>query len=148
MTSKMCQKLTKMCPKNYHLMIVVGLMSLILILFTAEAFGFSITVKNDTGFLLRIDKFKDNCGNVYIERTRPLYLDIGESLTFDGILPIIHHFRMCANGTCEVSAIGVNRIVNEYTLKAILKDRCTYVIVEPLIWPGNVQCFEANFQNL
>ena len=55
---------------------------------------------------------------------------------------------MCANGTCEVSAVGINRIVNKYALKAIQKDLCTCVIVEPLIWPGIVECVEAHFQNL
>jgi hypothetical protein len=110
------------------------------------AFDFSIIIKNDTGAQLRIDSFEDNCGKVYIKEISPLYLAPGESIKFNKLVPIIHHYKMCANGTCEGSALGMNHIVNKYILQAILKKHCLSVIQKPSIWPGIIKCNKAQYR--
>ena len=130
-----------MLLKNPFLKIILSLMIPVTIAsIPPESSSFSIIIKNDTGFSLRIDSFEDNCGKVYIRKINPFFLAPGESIEFDKVVPIIHHYEMCANGTCEGSALGMDHSVNRYYLHAILKGQCLCVIQKPSIWPGIIKC--------
>ncbi len=98
----------------YWLKIVLALVFLITITFSSVSFAFSIVIQNETGVTLRIDSLEDNCGEAFIQESNPLSIATGESIRFDNVLPIVHLYWMCANGTCEGSALGMTLGVAEY----------------------------------
>lgn len=126
--------------------IMAGLIFLISIFFTSTVFGFSIEIINDTGVPLRIDLLEDNCGKAYIEERSPVVLDSGESMLIDNLMPVVHHYKICANGTCEATAIGMHIHTKEYVLRVTLKHHCICIMQNPLIWPGTFKCEEAQFE--
>lgn len=131
---------------GYSIKILIVLIFLIFFYGGYQAFAFSIIIKNETGVPLRIDSFENNCGIFLIEDTNPLLLASGESIEFDNVMPIVHHYRMCANGTCESTSLGMTLGVEEYVIVVTLKDQCICVKQKPLIWPGTFKCKEAQFK--
>ena len=98
---------------------------------------YEIDIINDTGCQLRIDKLVDICGNVYVNETHPLYLKPEENICFTNLLPVIHLYTICANKTCEVSAVGIGLNKRTYEVRAILEGSNVCVVLKPNIWPGN-----------
>lgn len=131
---------------SYLFKIVLALVFLITLSFNSGTYAFSIVIENETGVNLRIDALEDNCGEVLIQESNPLFIATGESIRFENVLPIVHHYRMCANGTCEGSSLGMALSVEEYVLVVTLKDHCVCVKQKHLIWPGNFKCKEAQFK--
>ena len=131
---------------GYFIKILIVLIFLIFFYGGYQAFAFSIIIKNETGAPLRIDSFENNCGKILIEDTNPLLLSSGESIKFDNVMPIMHHYRMCANGTCEGSALGMTLNIEKYIIVVTLKNQCICVTQNPLIWPGRFQCNNAQFE--
>lgn len=130
----------------YLFKVVLVLVILITIFFGSISFAFSIVIKNETGVTLRIDALEDNCGEVFIQETNPLLLTAGESFRFDNVMPIVHHYRMCANGTCESSCLGMALGVKEYVIVVTLNNQCICVKQKPLIWPGKFKCKETKYK--
>lgn len=131
-----------MYSKFHFCGIVISHIFVVYISYFSIVFGFSIIIKNDTGVHLRIDSFEDNCGNIYIKEMSPVFIVPGDSIQFKNVVPTIHHYKMCANGTCEGSALAISYEQKSYTLQAILKGSCLCVIQKPLIWPGIIRCFK------
>lgn len=130
----------------YFLKVVLALVFLVTITFSSVTFAFSIVIKNETGVTLRIDVLEDNCGKAFIQESNPLSLASGESIRFENVMPIVHHYRMCANGTCEGSSLGMTLGVEEYVIVVTLKNQCICVKQKPLIWPGIFKCKEAQYE--
>lgn len=129
----------------YLFKVVLALVFLITVTLSSVTFAFSIVIKNETGVTLRIDALEDNCGKVFIQESNPLAIATGESTIFENVMPIVHHYRMCANGTCEGSSLGMTLGVEEYVIVVTLKDQCICVKQKPLIWPGTFKCKEAQY---
>ena len=125
---------------------VLVLVFLITITFSSVAFAFSIVIQNETGVNLRIDTLEDNCGGVLVQESNPFSIATGESIRFENVMPIVHHYRMCANGTCESTSLGMTLGVEEYVIVVTLKDQCICVKQKPLIWPGTYKCKEAQYE--
>ncbi|MEN8245736.1 MAG: hypothetical protein ABFS43_12640 [Thermodesulfobacteriota bacterium] len=130
----------------YLFKVVLALVFLITITLSSVTFAFSIVIKNETGVHLRIDALEGNCGKVFIQESNPLSIATGESIRFENVVPIVHHYRMCANGTCESSSLGMTLGVEEYVIVVTLKDQCICVKQKPLIWPGTFKCKEAQYE--
>ena len=130
----------------YLFKVVLALVFLVTITFSSVTFAFSIVIQNETGVNLRIDALEDNCGEVFIQESNPLSIATGESIRFENVMPIVHHYRMCANGTCESTSLGMTLGVEEYVIVVTLKDQCICVKQKPLIWPGIFKCKEAQFK--
>ena len=130
----------------YLIKVVLVLVILIAITFSSVTFAFSIVIINETGVTLRIDAFEDNCGEAFIRDSNPLSIATGESIRFENVMPIVHHYRMCANGTCESSSLGMALGVEEYVIVVTLRDQCICVKQKPLIWPGTFKCKEAQYE--
>lgn len=126
--------------------VFLALVFLIIITVSSVTFAFSIVIKNETGVPLRIDSFEDNCGGVLVQESNHCSIATGESIRFKNVIPVVHHYRMCANGTCEGSSLGMTLGVKEYVIVVTLKDRCICVKQNPLIWPGALKCKEAQFK--
>ena len=107
---------------------------------SSVTFAFSIVIKNETGVDLRIDSLDNNCGEFFIQESNPLSITAGESIRFENVMPVVHHYRMCANGTCEGSSLGINTGTEEYVIVVTLRNQCICVKQKPLIWPGNFKC--------
>ena len=129
----------------YLFKIVLALVFLVTITFSSVTFAFSIVIQNETGVNLRIDALEDNCGEVFIQESNPFSIATGESIRFENVKPIAHHYRMCANGTCESTSLGMTLGVEEYVIVVTLKDQCICVKQKPLIWPGIFKCKEAQY---
>ena len=130
---------------SYLFKVVLALVFLVTITFNSVTFAFSIVIKNETGVNLRVDALEDNCGEILVQESNPLSIATGESIKFENVMPIVHHYRMCANGTCEGSSLGMTIGVEEYVIVVILKDQCICVKQKPLIWPGTFKCTEAQY---
>ncbi len=126
--------------------VFLALVFLITVTVSSVTFAFSIIIKNETGVPLRIDSFEDNCGGVLIQESNPCSIATGESIRFENVMPIVHHYRMCAKGTCESTSLGMTSRVEEYVIVVTLKDQCICVKQKPLIWPGTFKCKEAQFK--
>ena len=131
---------------GYFLRIVLIVIILIAINFSSTAFAFSIIIKNETRVSLRIDSLEDNCGNVLIEEKNPVSLAPGRWIRFENVVPIVHRYWMCANGTCEGSALGMEICNDEYIMVVTLIDGCIYVTEKPHFWPGVIKCHIPKYQ--
>ena len=125
--------------------LIVLMVILIPIYFNSNSSAFSIIIQNETGVSLRIDSFEDNCGNVLVEETNPVSLSPGQSLKFENVECTVHHYRMCANGTCEGSSLGMKLSEEQYLMIAWLKSKCLCVKQVPLIWPGVIRCKKERY---
>ena len=128
------------------LRIILIVTILIAINFSSTAFAFSIIIKNETSVSLRIDSLEDNCGNILIEDKNPVSLTPGGWIKFENVVPNIHRYWMCANGTCEGSALGMEICNEEYILVVRLIDGCIWVTRKPLFWPGVMKCNKPKYQ--
>ena len=126
--------------------IIMGLTIASIVCISSVAFAFSITVINDTEVPLRIDLLEDNCGTVYVAEGNPNTLAPGQLIKFHNVMPIVHHYKMCANGTCESTSLGMTLGVEEYFMVVTLKDQSICVKQKPLIWPGTFKCKEAQYE--
>lgn len=129
----------------YLFKVFLVLVFLVTITFSSVTFAFSIVIQNETGVLLRIDALEDICGKVFIQESNPLSIATGESIRFENVMPVLHNYRMCANGTCESTSLGMKLGVEEYVLVVTLKDQCICVKQKPLIWPGTFKCKQAQY---
>ena len=125
--------------------LIVLIMMLIPISLNSESLAFSIIIQNETGVSLRVDSFEDNCGNVLIEEMNPVSLTPGQSLKFENVVCTVHHYKMCANGTCEGSSLGMKLNEDQYLMIARLKNTCLCVTQIPLIWPGVIRCNKERY---
>jgi len=116
------------------------------IIIPSSASAFSIEIINDCGVPLRIDRLEDNCGKAYINDGTPVVLTSGQSITIENIMPVVHHYKMCANGTCESTAVGMNINVTAYVLHVTLNSNCICVTQVPLVWPGTFRCEDVQFE--
>ena len=130
----------------YLFKVVLALVFLITVTLSSVTFAFSIVIQNETGVNLRIDALEDNCGEVFIQESNPHSIATGKSIRFENVMPIVHHYRMCANGTCESSSLGMTLGVEEYVIFVTLKDQCICVKQKPLIWPGTFKCKETQYE--
>lgn len=128
--------------------LIIGV-SNVFILFSmcATAYAIDIIFKNRTGVPLRIVWFMDSCDNVLLNAKDQFYLKPKEKTCFVDLQPVMHHYKICANGTCQTTAVGVNLSNDLYIVEAILKGRQVRSIYKPNIWPGITSCEKIFLSN-
>ncbi len=111
-----------------------------LLSFNTSTFACDIIFKNTTGVTLKIVWFMDSCDNVLVNAKKPLYLKPGEKTCFIELESVMHHYKICANSTCQTTSVGVNLNSNLYIIEAVLKGKQVSSICQPNIWPGITLC--------
>ena len=119
---------------------LIIILVLISICFNSSALGLSIIIINETGIEIKIDLLQDSCGNELVKDKNPVILKNGHSIIFENVMPITHHYKICANGICVITTMGIVSHITEYILLAKLKGGCICVIEKPNIWPANSRC--------
>ena len=99
-----------------------------------------IIIKNETGTELTIVRLDDMCGNNAVDFKKQQVLKANEEIFFKDLKPVMHHYEICANGTCEISSIGMDTETKTYMIQVVINGIYVWGIVTPKIWPGNNKC--------
>jgi hypothetical protein len=114
---------------------------------SATSYAIDIIFKNRTSVPLKIVWFMDSCDNVILNAKNQFYLKPNEKTCFVDLQPVMHHYKICANGTCQTTALGVNLSNDLYIVEAILKGKQVRSICTPNIWPGITSCGKIFLSN-
>ncbi|HXH29345.1 MAG TPA: hypothetical protein VNJ01_00910 [Bacteriovoracaceae bacterium] len=110
-----------------------------LFLFAVTSFAASLKITNRTGLPIRVAELYSSCGDVIVHRDSPHHLEDGESMLAPEIKIVMHHYKICGNGACILTAMGIKDDI-DYQLAVELDDELITGVPLPDHWVGNTQC--------
>lgn len=118
--------------------------TIVTVLITSYSAATSLNILNDTRVSIRIDSLFNTCEGNLISEDQPVYLQPGEFYFIPKIIPIMHHYKICGNGYCEMTAMPIRDDI-DYLLQVVLEDDFLVSgIPTPDHWVGNTDCPKFN----
>lgn len=105
-----------------------------------SAFATDLSIVNKTGGDMRVASLMNSCGDFIVNEDKPVHLKDGESFDLKGIVPVMHHYKICGAGYCSSTAMGIKDDIH-YVLEVVLEDGFLINGVPmPDHWVGNTEC--------
>ena len=111
----------------------------VLTLFSLHTYSASIRIVNRTGVQIRVAELYNSCRDVIVHRDTPVYLEDGESYLASDIRIVMHHYKICGNGKCILTAMGIKEDL-DYELGVELDGDLVEGVPSPDHWVGNMEC--------
>lgn len=112
----------------------------------SKAHPTSLTLRNETGIPVRLVELFNPCSGHLISEKDAVWLQPNEAYFLPELTPVMHHYKICADGLCESAAMPIRDDIN-YVLKVVLKnDFLVRGIPIPDHWVGLTQCPDARLE--